>query len=325
MHRDLRRRRTSPFLALEPDGEVLPKLVDFGISKMRHTGAALTARGALVGTPCYMAPEQARGEEVDARCDVFGVGILLYECLSGNAPFGGDTLHEIVRSVLETEPPMLQDVPADLWRVVARAMAKRVEDRYASASDLAKAIVEAVPGVNATFRSIPPGPTSFTSVPPAVSRTTITLAERPPRSRRALAVAGACAVGLSAVWLAALRQPVERAGGAASAGDARGGAELSIDSNVVARTAAPVGEARAPATGAENVPAPPASIEAPTVPVQPPRTRARGRAFPATDNRAAPAAPGSTEAAAPEDAGAPLVPRKREITGPGALVKDPGF
>ncbi len=194
VHRDLK--PDNIFLAVEPDGQILPKLVDFGISKMRHDGV-LTKRGALVGTPCYMAPEQARGEDIDARSDIFSLGIVLYECLSGKPPFSGDTLYATVTSVLETEPPVLDDVPVDLWTVVARALAKRADDRYASAADLAKAIVTAVPGLQATLRSVPPGPTSFT-VPPAVSRTTTTMAEHPPRSRRALVVAAACVAGVAA-------------------------------------------------------------------------------------------------------------------------------
>ena len=101
------------------------------------SSGAITARGALVGTPFYMSPEQARGDAVDGRSDLFGVGILLYECLSGAPPFGGQTLHDVVRSVLEAEPAPLYDAPEALREVVMRALAKRPEDRYATAAILA--------------------------------------------------------------------------------------------------------------------------------------------------------------------------------------------
>ena len=143
VHRDLK--PDNVFLATDPDGHVSPKLLDFGISKMRHASSAITARGALVGTPFYMSPEQARGEPVNGRSDLFGVGILLYECLTGSAPFGGQTLHEVVRSVLEMEPAPVYDAPEALRTVVARALAKSPDDRYATAAILADAIVDRGP------------------------------------------------------------------------------------------------------------------------------------------------------------------------------------
>jgi serine/threonine protein kinase len=180
IHRDLK--PDNIFLAADPDGEMIPKLVDFGISKMRHASRSITARGALVGTPFYMSPEQARAEPVDGRSDVFAVGILLYECLSGAAPFDGDTLHDVVRAVLEVLPPPLAHIPPELQRVMDRALSKRADERFATAAEFADAILAAVPDVSATLRPTPaPPPASLTSVPPAVSRTTT--GPPPPRSR----------------------------------------------------------------------------------------------------------------------------------------------
>ncbi|HEY2509639.1 MAG TPA: serine/threonine-protein kinase, partial [Polyangiaceae bacterium] len=85
IHRDLKPENV--FLATEPDGEVIPKVLDFGISKMvRRDSPPITLTGLILGTPSYMSPEQLRAETVDARSDVFSVGILLYECLTGRNP-----------------------------------------------------------------------------------------------------------------------------------------------------------------------------------------------------------------------------------------------
>jgi serine/threonine protein kinase len=183
VHRDLK--PDNIFLATDPDGEVIPKLVDFGISKMRHASRSITARGALVGTPFYMSPEQARADAVDGRSDVFAVGILLYECLSGVAPFDGETLHDVVRAVLEVEPPPLESVSPNLRSVMTRALAKRADDRFATAAEFAEAILAAVPEAQTALRTPPPPPpSSVTSVPPAVSRTTTGPPAAPSRAPR---------------------------------------------------------------------------------------------------------------------------------------------
>jgi serine/threonine protein kinase len=212
VHRDLK--PDNVFLAMDPDGEIIPKLVDFGISKMRHASTVITARGALIGTPYYMSPEQARAETVDGRSDVFAVGILLYECLSGAPPFGGQTLNDIVRAVLETEPPPLpaqSDLPSGLRAVIARALAKRPDERYATAAELADAIVAAVPAAAAVARptSAPPGPPSMVSVPPAVAHTTIA-PRAPGRSRRALVAWGAIVGSVIALGIGSLRGAMDR-------------------------------------------------------------------------------------------------------------------
>jgi serine/threonine protein kinase len=137
IHRDVKPENV--FLALEPDGEVIPKLVDFGISQLRERRAPGPCEGLVVGTPWYMSPEQARGEEVDARCDVFCVGILLYECLSGTNPF---RVEGATTAPLRPPPP-LSSVGAGLWAVISRALAERPEDRFSTAADLAEALCNA--------------------------------------------------------------------------------------------------------------------------------------------------------------------------------------
>jgi eukaryotic-like serine/threonine-protein kinase len=117
-----------------------PKLLDFGIARVAH-GAALPALDGLVaGSPHYLAPEQIEGGAVDARTDLYSLGVVLYELLAGRKAFDGASLDEITRAVLEGRAtPVHQlraDVPASLSRIVARAMARSPDDRHASAVEL---------------------------------------------------------------------------------------------------------------------------------------------------------------------------------------------
>jgi serine/threonine-protein kinase len=114
------------------------RLGDFGVAREVIGATALTGEGALVGTPAYMSPEQARGEPATAGSDVYGLGTTLYEALTGQAPFGG-AAHMVLRRVLEEEPippRRLQDaVPPDLETICLRAMAKEPGRRYPSARE----------------------------------------------------------------------------------------------------------------------------------------------------------------------------------------------
>ena len=143
VHRDVK--PDNVFLALEPDGQVFPKLVDFGISQLREWGGASRSEGIVVGTPWYMSPEQARGEEVDARCDVFGVGVLLYEALSGLNPFRDAGATSYASHSWRALP--IATIPSSLWAVIARALAERPEDRFSSAAELGAALSSATAGL----------------------------------------------------------------------------------------------------------------------------------------------------------------------------------
>ena len=118
-------------------GEV--KVLDFGIAKMRGD-AALTLTGRCLGTPAYMSPEQVRGEPVDARADLWALGALLYEMLSGRRPFAGENEQAVFHGILNREPDPLDRVcpeaPAGLVRVAARALSKDPARRYQSAGEL---------------------------------------------------------------------------------------------------------------------------------------------------------------------------------------------
>ena len=114
------------------------KVADFGISRL-ETGAA-TQDGAVVGTPSYMSPEQARGEAVDARSDLFSTGVLLYELLCGAKPFPGASFAAVWNALLGPDPVDLGAVPAFLRPVLARSLAKPVGDRFATAEEMSAAL-----------------------------------------------------------------------------------------------------------------------------------------------------------------------------------------
>ena len=123
------------------------KILDFGIAHLESEAAALTtltAAGTLVGTPGYMAPEQLRGESVDARTDVFALGVLFYELLTGDPPFGRGATPSVVLAVIEREPAPIaervQGVPAAVAQIVATALAKAPAARYQSAGALVAAL-----------------------------------------------------------------------------------------------------------------------------------------------------------------------------------------
>jgi serine/threonine protein kinase len=121
-------------------------LTDFGLTKRIASRTALTAAGRTVGTAAYLAPEQIRGQDVDARTDIYAFGCVLYECLTGEVPFTRDTDMAVLWAHLEQDPdPPSQrepELPKELDAVFAQALAKRKEDRYASAGELMKAVAQ---------------------------------------------------------------------------------------------------------------------------------------------------------------------------------------
>ncbi len=144
-HRDLK--PDNVFLAVDSDAVMTPKILDFGISKQQRgtDGPGITHRGELVGTPSYMSPEQVGGSAtVDGRSDLFTIGILLYEMLSGRTPFVGDDIQQILVAIVEAEPEPLPDVTPPMWQVIAKTLRKLPEERFANATELAAALRAAV-------------------------------------------------------------------------------------------------------------------------------------------------------------------------------------
>src|SRR5439155_6757028 len=150
VHRDIKPEN----IMLRPDGYV--KVLDFGIAKLaeEELPAAIprdealllveTNLGAVLGTVRYMSPEQACGEHVDQSTDIWSLGVVLYEMLTGHAPFTGDTPREVMSAILEKAPPPLTHyiarAPAELQQIISKTLRKERKERYHSAHELLHAL-----------------------------------------------------------------------------------------------------------------------------------------------------------------------------------------
>jgi serine/threonine-protein kinase len=146
IHRDIKPEN----VIVRPDG--LVKVLDFGLAKLTEASAPpadsnastleklSTAAGVVMGTISYMSPEQARGEKVDQRTDIFSLGVVLYEMLAGRRPFEGATVSDVIAALLTAEPPPLgqhcADAPVELEQIIGKCLAKEREARYQSAAEL---------------------------------------------------------------------------------------------------------------------------------------------------------------------------------------------
>ena len=141
IHRDIKPQN----LLLAPDGTV--KVTDFGIARATAM-TTMTRTGALMGTPHYMSPEQAQGERADVRSDIYSLGIVLYQMLTGQLPFEANTPFEVIRQHVDQRPETVRrlrsDIPRALERIVSRCLEKNPEGRYATPGQLAQALAEAV-------------------------------------------------------------------------------------------------------------------------------------------------------------------------------------
>ncbi len=150
VHRDIKPEN----IMLRPDGYV--KVLDFGIAKLAEQEVPVTTPrdealslvetnlGSILGTVRYMSPEQACGAQVDKSTDIWSLGVVLYEMVTGHAPFTGDTPKEVMSSILEKEPPPLTSYiahpPAELQQIISKTLRKDREKRYHSAHELLQAL-----------------------------------------------------------------------------------------------------------------------------------------------------------------------------------------
>ena len=163
VHRDIKPGN----IMLTSDGKV--KVMDFGIARaLTDSQATMTQTNAVVGTAQYLSPEQARGETVDARSDLYSTGVVLFELLTGRPPFKGDSAVAVAYQHVEQIPPtpssILSDIPDSLDRVVLKSLAKNREDRYPSATAMLADLQRVAQGLDV---GAPPADSWATEVLPA--------------------------------------------------------------------------------------------------------------------------------------------------------------
>jgi eukaryotic-like serine/threonine-protein kinase len=221
IHRDLK--PDNIFLCRAEDGSDLPKLLDFGISKVSElageVSSGITRQGAIMGTPFYMAPEQMRGHGVDARTDVYALGVIMYQALSGQLPFTGETFADLLLKIVSTDPRPLAtlapDAPKALVELVERALARDQAARVPTAAALGQ-LLQPFVITGAAGGSKPPRASSSRPMPSMTTQTPLATSFKPapddaaaraPRSRvLPLSLAALVCVGLGAgAWVATQR------------------------------------------------------------------------------------------------------------------------
>ena len=149
VHRDIK-----PGNIMQVRGTKTVKVTDFGIAHIESAGSEQRTRaGDILGTPQYMSPEQAKGERLDGRSDLFSAGIVMYQMLTGQRPFRGDSLVSLAMQITNAEPKPIEqlrpEVPAAVRRIVARCLAKSPERRYGSGKELADALSKVLTEIDA--------------------------------------------------------------------------------------------------------------------------------------------------------------------------------
>ncbi len=141
IHRDLK----PDNLFLLPDGRL--KVTDFGIARIL-SDPTMTKTGAVIGSPGYMSPEQVRGEKISRSSDIFSVGVILYEILTGKNPFEAESVTTMIYKILNEEPPLVNflkpEVPVKVGEVIKKAMSKNPQDRFSSTDELKKELLSAL-------------------------------------------------------------------------------------------------------------------------------------------------------------------------------------
>jgi serine/threonine protein kinase len=186
IHRDMKPENI--FVTIGPNGEDVPKLLDFGIAKVSGNDGQnhLTRTGTIFGTPFYMAPEQALGNPVDARTDIYAVGVIMYECFGGSLPFQGDSFMGILTQHITMEPePVAQraakagrQLPHGLAEVITACMQKNPAQRFQTMDELVNVLIRIYrsivgPGMSTYMEAFPVMPSAahqIQSTPPPMTR-----------------------------------------------------------------------------------------------------------------------------------------------------------
>lgn len=309
VHRDLK--PANIFLA-RSENEELVRVLDFGIAKvLQNAGAApptegkLTATGAVLGTPYYMAPEQVWGEDVDTRADVWALGVVLYECLAGKRPIEGENMGQILKAVATQAIEPLAEVDPTLPPSLSELVAKMLQaDRTERLADLEVVAAELAKHVDCSepIREVPLLPVAVAKVPTKVETVSELATERPAppvrpaASRRpwSLILAGVAAAA-AAAWIFVSPAPSSSPSAAPGAAAA---------SSTAALVAALPSASSAPAVAMASAPEAPSSASPLTASVSsPPRPPARparvSSSAAAADRSAAPKPPVPPPAAPP--------------------------
>jgi serine/threonine protein kinase len=189
VHRDLK--PDNIFITKVGDRENFVKLLDFGISKImdQDSVSGMTKTGTILGTPYYMAPEQARGaKEIDARTDIWAMGVIVYEALCGKKPFDGDSYNEIMFKICDSPfrapSALVPDIPPFIEEIALRAMIRDPDGRFQSAKEMRQALEKArdritasiaLPSVNTAEAFAP----TMVSIPPEQPPTILRRSKRP--------------------------------------------------------------------------------------------------------------------------------------------------
>ncbi|HJZ77210.1 MAG TPA: protein kinase [Vicinamibacterales bacterium] len=236
VHRDLKPQNI--MLATGPDGSELAKLVDFGIAKTFDESTQLTSTGSALGTPYYMSPEQIEGRAVDARSDIYALGIILYEMLVGEVPFADQSTPAVLLKQLKERPvrPSLRNaaVPAALEEITLRCLEKDPQQRFQTADEFTAALNNASATLSATSAEMTL-PTGHAVVPSAPS---VAPPEGTPLSGATVESSSMVASPPSAAGPGALAPAESPAPAAKSGGDTK----PTVDQPVVPVSAAPASQ-----------------------------------------------------------------------------------